>query len=234
MKISVIIPTLNEEACLPSLLSALGGDEFVAEVIICDGGSVDATRALARDAGAHVIETDLGRGQQLCAGAAKASGDVLWFLHADTVSGAGAPKAILHSLEQSPRSPGGNFRVVFDGDSEFSEWLTGFYAWLRSMGVYYGDSAVFVRRKAYEEMGGLLATALMEDYEFTRRLERAGPTLHIDHPAVTTSSRRFTDRAPWRIVSQWIFIHALYYCCVPGNWLSRVYHSHQHSPADQK
>lgn len=230
MTLSVIIPTLNEQASLPRVLKVLQRETHVSEVIVVDGGSTDATCEIAEDLGARVVEAPRGRGQQLCAGCEIATGSVLWFLHADTVPQKGTPYAILQALADAPEAPGGNFRVVFDGGTSFAEWLTGFYAWLRSHGIYYGDSAIFVRRAVFDHIGGIRPTSLMEDYEFTRRLERAGPTLNIEDPAVTTSSRRFKDRRPWRIVLQWVLIHAMYYCRVPGERMARLYRSEDHAP----
>lgn len=234
MRLSVIIPTLNEEDAIADLLAVLRDDPDVWEIIVVDGGSSDATRQIAASAGAHVIRTARGRGQQLCAGARAALGDIYWFLHADTRPERGAGQALLLALEHNPQAPGGNFQVWFDGERRFATWLNGFYAWLRSHGVYYGDSAIFVRRETYEALGGFRATALMEDYEFTRRLERVGPTLNIQSRSVQTSSRRFQNRSPWRIVLQWLVIHALYYCNVSGTRLAKLYQSQIHSPADQK
>ena len=69
---------------------------------------------------------------------------------------------------------GGNFRLLFDSDDPFSRWLDGFYVWLRSHGFYYGDSGIFMRRDVYDTMGGTRPIALMEDYDFVRRLEAHG------------------------------------------------------------
>ncbi|MEM6578245.1 MAG: hypothetical protein AAF678_07120, partial [Pseudomonadota bacterium] len=151
-------------------------------------------------------------------------------LHADTVPQSGALDALSRALEAAPEAPGGNFRVVFDGETAFASWLTGFYAWLRSRGLYYGDSAVFVRRSIYDAMGGIRPTALMEDFEFIRRMEKVGPTLNIKAPAVITSSRRFHNRRPWQIVLQWLIIHAMYYARVSGKRMAQVYHSTDHAP----
>jgi hypothetical protein len=99
------------------------------------------------------------------------------------------------SLSGDPRLVGGNFRLVFDGASRFSKWLTCFYAQIRWLGFYYGDSGIFVRRRVYDNVGGFRPIALMEDWDFVRRLERSGKTCCIADPALITSSRRFAGRS---------------------------------------
>ena len=125
---------------------------------------------------------------------------------------------------------GGNFRILFDGEDAFDRWLTRFYAWFRRFGLYYGDSAVFLRRETYEAIGGFRPIALMEDFDLCRRLERHGRTVCIDEPPVTTSSRRFEGRWPPKIVAGWLLIHALYYLGLSPNLLARLYKSSRHSP----
>jgi len=98
---------------------------------------------------------------------------------------------------------GGNFRLVFDGGTDFSRWLTGFCAWIRLLGLYYGDSGIFVRRSVYEALGGFRPIPLMEDWDFVRRLERFGRTCCIKDPPLVTSSRRFERRHPLGIVYGW-------------------------------
>lgn len=223
--ISVIIPALNEAQNLPGVLAALAGDGVEAEIIVVDGGSADGTPDVARRAGVRVIETAPGRGGQLRAGAEAAAGDVLWFLHADSRVPAGALIAVADALAAAPEAVGGNFRLLFDGDDEFSRWLDDFYARIRAKGVYYGDSGVFVRRSAYEALGGIPRLALMEDYDFNRRLERLGPTLCVDEPPLVTSSRRFEGRRKWAIIRGWLVIHGLFYLGVSDRWLARLYDS---------
>jgi len=229
--ISVIIPTLNEAGNLGRLLAVLVAQGPAAEIIVVDGSSQDGTQAVAATFPVTLLTGTKGRGQQLRAGAEAASGDVLLFLHADSRFPAGGLASIEAALRTSPEVVGGNFRVIFDGDSDFSRWLTGFYAWFRGHGLYYGDSAVFVRRDVYREIGGIRPMALMEDYDFTRRLERAGPTYCLDEPALVTSSRRFEGRRPASIVWGWIKIHALYYLGVPPNILARIYNSERRAAA---
>ena len=209
--ISVVIPTLNEARNLPALLRALRRESEAHEIVVADGGSRDGTPRLARAAGARLVRSAPGRGQQLAAGAQAARGDILLFLHADSGFPAGGLAHIARTLAEAPDCPGGNFRLLFDGDTGFSRWLTGFYAWIRARGLYYGDSGIFVRRAAYRDLGGIRPIALMEDYDFVRRLERSGPTRCIEDPPLVTSSRRFEGRRPLGIVLGWIEIHALFY-----------------------
>lgn len=226
--ISIIIPTLNESANLPALLAALTDESAANEIIVVDGGSTDGTQEIARRSGVRVIEAAPGRGNQLRVGAAAATYDVLWFLHADCRVASGACAAICRELAAVPNAPGGNFRLLFDGDDKFSRWLDGFYARIRAKGIYYGDSGVFVRRSAYEALGGIPPLALMEDYDFNRRLERLGPTVMIENPPLITSSRRFAGRRKWAIITGWLLIHALFYLRVPAPWLAWLYDSNRH------
>ncbi len=228
LTLSIIIPTLNEAAKIGTLIDGLRRQDAGCEIIVADGGSEDGTQAAARAAGARVIETTRGRGQQLKAGAELAEGDVLLFLHADTTFPDGGLAAIRNRL-QHDETTGGNFRVLFDGQDPFSAWLNGFYTWFRRHGLYYGDSAVFVRRCVYLELGGIRAISLMEDYDFTRRLERRGGTVCVEDPPVVTSSRRFAGRRPIAIVTQWLYLHALYHAGVPTSLLQRLYNSERTS-----
>ena len=118
---------------------------------------------------------------------------------------------------------GGNFRLVFDADTSFSRWLTRFYAGMRSLGFYYGDSGIFVRRSVYEALGGFRPIQLMEDWDFVRRLERFGRTRCIKDPPLVTSSRRFERRHPLEIVYGWVRIHALFWLGVSPDVLVEIY-----------
>lgn len=223
--ISVVIPTLNEAARLPPLLDALAREETLHEVIVVDGGSTDSTAAIAEARGVQVVQAPPGRGQQLHEGAGHASGDVLLFLHADTVFPAGGLAAIAMALTEEPRAPGGNFRLLFDGGDGFSRWLERFYAWIRARGIYYGDSGIFIRRPVCERLGGVRPIALMEDYDLVRRLEKAGKTLCIAEPPLITSSRRFQGRHPAAIVLGWLLFHTLYHLGVDPERLAALYDS---------
>ena len=222
--ISVIIPTLNEEARIGPVIDQIRADSTAPfEIIVADGGSTDGTTATAGKMNAKLVISAPGRGHQIAAGAANAAGDILWFLHADSRVAPGSLAAIRQAVD-ADRKTGGNFCVIFDGAGSFAEWLTGFYAWFRRRGLYYGDSGVFVRRDVYDGIGGMQPMALMEDYEFTRRMERFGGTCCIDHPALVTSSRKFEGRKPLNIVLGWMKIHALYSLGVRPDRLARIYY----------
>ena len=232
-EISIVIPALDERENLERLIPALATDDPADdpagdvgyEIIVVDGGSRDGSADVARALGARVLTTTRGRGNQLRAGADAARGEVMWFLHADCRPAVGAVRAIAAALGGRPELVGGNFRLMFEGGMRFDRWLTGFYAWFRGHGLYYGDSGIFVRRRAYRECGGFRPIALMEDYDFTRRLERLGATVCIEDPPLLTSSRRFKGRSAPAIVYGWLRIHALYHLGVRPERLARIYDS---------
>lgn len=223
--ISVIIPALNEAENLPITLNFLANEAIEHEIIVVDGGSTDGTREIARAKKVQVVDSPPGRGLQLRKGADKAQGDILWFLHADSQLAVGSLGAIAQAMQDAPDAPGGNFQLHFDGDDDFSRWLNGFYDRIRARGFYYGDSGVFVRRSVYEKIGGIQPLALMEDYEFNRRMERVGTTLLIRDPILVTSSRRFVNRGKWSIIAGWTFIHLLFYLGLPSSLLAKIYNS---------
>lgn len=230
--ISVIIPVLNEERALPALLASLVREPAAHEVIVIDGGSRDATAELARSSGALVLASPPGRGIQIANGARAAGGDILLFLHADSAFPRGGLTRIEEELTADPRLVGGNFRLLFDADTPFSRWLTGFYATMRRFGRYYGDSGIFVRRRVYDAIGGMRAIALMEDLDFVRRLERYGRTCCILDPPLMTSSRRFEGRPAPAIVYGWIKLHTLFFLGASPDRLAGIYSAHAPPGAD--
>ena len=146
-------------------------------------------------------------------------------LHADSRLPPGALERINEALSTDENVIGGNFRVVFDGDTAFSRRLTGFCAWIRLLGFYYGDSGIFVRRPVYEAIGGFRSMPVMEDWDFVRRLERFGRTCCIKNPPLVTSSRRFEGRRPLEILCGLVTIHALFWLGVSPDRLVEVYRS---------
>jgi len=186
MRLSIVIPTLNETARIEQTIrksSALQPHE----VIVADGQSQDGTGELAQSAGATVVTSEPGRGRQLNAGARAASGDVLLFLHADCWLEPPAAEQIETAL-QNETVVGGAFRQRIDHDRRVFRWLErGNTARARWRRMPYGDQGIFVRRSAFEAVGGFAEVRLMEDVllmrEFRRRRWRMellpGP-IHVD------------------------------------------------------
>src|SRR4051812_19423011 len=171
--LSIIIPTLDEAERIGALLDALAGMPGHFEVLVVDGGSRDGTPEVARSRGAVVLVPGRGRGTQMHAGAGLARGEVLWFLHADTIPPADALGRIAEALAD-PAVVGGNFELILSGTSRPARFLTWLYPRLRRLGLAYGDSAFFVRRSAYEQTGGFRPLPIFEDLDLLRRLRRAG------------------------------------------------------------
>ena len=219
--LSIIIPTLDEARSLGETLDAVAGFGEAVEVIVVDGGSVDATAEIARGRGVRLVKAGRGRGLQMRAGAEAARGPALWFLHADTRPAPECAGLIVRAL-RDPSVVAGNFRVNFDGGGRPARFLTWLYPRLRRLGLCYGDSAIFVRREAYREVGGFRPFPIFEDLDLVRRLRRRGRVAHLG-AVVTTSSRRFEGRSFALTFARWAFLQALYWAGVDPRTLGRMY-----------
>lgn len=194
--ISVVIPSLNAAETLPATLAALAPaavEGLVREVILVDGGSEDATRAIAEAAGARVILTAPGRGGQLAEGAAKASGDWLLFLHADTVLDSGwAAEAA--AFMRGPQTSAGVFTLAFDSEGAAASIVAaGAMIRTRLFGAAYGDQGLLISRVLYDAVGGFRSLPLMEDVEFLDRLRKHGRFVVFRARAVTSAQRYERD-----------------------------------------
>lgn len=225
MRLSIVIPALNEAEHIEAAITSAA--RVADEVVVVDGGSDDHTLRLAIGAGARAISAPRGRGQQLNAGARVASGEVLLFLHADARLPAQARPAVEGALQDS-KVQGGNFRLAFVPRGRAAcllSWANDVQR--RHLRLYYGDSGIFIRRSAFEALGGFPNTPLMEDHEFVRRLERNYPTRYVSQVEIEASARRF-EAAPLRAIGLWTAIHALHRLRVPAPVLARLY---RRSPA---
>lgn len=218
-RISILIPTLNEESCLAETLAvATRLQPF--EIIVADGGSVDRTVEIALEY-CRVAPCGTGRGVQQRAAAEMATGDVLWFLHADSTPSPDAMQAIDDCLADR-RVAGGNFSIRFDGEGQSARQLTTIYPWLRWFGLCYGDSGIFVRRTVYDAMGGFNPYPLFEDVDLVRRIREIGEFRTLPQ-RLTTSSRRFENRNFALVFAEWTALQMLFWAGVSPYRLARLY-----------
>jgi rSAM/selenodomain-associated transferase 2 len=194
--ISVVIPAYNEERALPDTLDCLFSQPGDFEVILVDGGSSDATRRIARRyCRVQLVEAAKGRASQMNAGAAKARGEWLLFLHADTL----LPVDGLARIANLPEEvAAGGFRHCFSG--------RGFGLWFISLAdnircrlsrIIFGDQAMFIRRRLFMGLGGFPDAARLEDVRFCEELVKHTRPVLLDQ-AVTTDSRKFVQQGVWR------------------------------------
>jgi len=192
---SIIVPALNEAAALPATLAAARAALPAAEVIVADGGSTDATVAIAVAHRAQVVLGPRGRGPQCRAGAAAARGELLLFLHADTLLPPDAGRVLTAAFARSEISIG-TFRLAFDRPGPFlraCSWFTRF----DSVFTRFGDQGIAVRRVFHDALGGFAPWPLFEDVDFLRRAR--GRARVWSFPAeVRTSARRFQRHGPLR------------------------------------
>ena len=194
-KISIIIPVLNEEKNIASVLSKLENAAGV-EIIIVDGGSADNTVEVARTFGKNavvevrVVETARGRAHQMNAGAKLAGGEMLLFLHADTE----LPEkfeAWVRRVLDGPNVVAGAFELEITASVAGLRWVERGVKWRsRVLQMPYGDQAIFLKAGAFWEAGGFPELPLMEDFELVRRLRRRG-NIALVPVAVRTSGRRW-------------------------------------------
>lgn len=220
MRISVVIPTLNEERLLLRAIDSVL--PFAGEVLVVDGNSTDRTVEMAGGAGTRILTGLRGRGAQLNCGARAAAGDILLFLHADCALGPGAGPAITAALSD-PAVVVGCFSLRVDSDDPALRWVAlGSNLRARWLGLPYGDQALFVRRLDFEAAGGFRDIPLMEDVDLVLRLKRRGRIACL-RETVTTSPRHWESRGPtWTTLVNWIAV-ALFLAGVPAERLAPLY-----------
>jgi len=221
--LSIVVPALNEAACIGSCVQALAAWRSLGvEVIVVDGGSADGTIAAAAPGADRVLQSARGRASQMNHGAAHARGDTLLFLHADTQLPNGAFNAINAALAD-PQVQWGRFDVRIEGRPlvlRLVAWLMNWRS--RITGIATGDQAIFVRRAVFVRLGGFPDQPLMEDVEFCKRMRK------LSRPAclrarVVTSGRRWERRGVWRTIALMWRLRWLYWRGTPPERLARLY-----------
>jgi rSAM/selenodomain-associated transferase 2 len=199
MRLSAVIPTLNESAHIGGLLADLAPARQAGhEVILVDGGSTDGTVEGASHLVDRSIQAPRGRACQMNAGASAATGEVLWFLHADTRLTPVAPAALLAACRVG--AAWGRFDVRLSGDLRVLRLVERLIN-LRSRltGIATGDQGIFVARAAFEQAGGFPDIPLMEDIALSKALRRQAPPACLRLPIVT-SSRRWEEQGTIRTI----------------------------------
>lgn len=223
--ISVIIPVLNEEKNVGKLISHLNENSagYITEIIVADGGSTDRTMNIGREMGAITLLCNKkGRGVQMNEGAAAAKGDILYFLHADTIVPNGFDQLIIQAYKNGYKS--GCFRLRFDD----THWALHLYSWFtrfRTTLVRFGDQSLFVDKELFEKLGGYdKSLVVMEDQELVRRI-RAKASFKLLKEYVVTSSRKYRDNGVFWLQTIFVLIFLLYYAGARQQMLVHLYKS---------
>lgn len=221
--LSIVIPALNAAAHIGDCLRASAAEGLVLEHLVVDGGSGDATVRVAESSGARVIGASRGRGSQLAAGAAAASGDWLLFLHADTMLApgwAGAVSAFIADPANETRAAAFRFRL--DDPSPAARRLEALVAWrCRMLALPYGDQGLLIGRRLYELIGGFRPMPLYEDVDIIRRIGRRRLVM-LPVEAVTSAERYRRAGYVMRPMGNLACL-ALYFAGVPPRLLARLY-----------
>ncbi|AFY31507.1 glycosyl transferase family 2 [Calothrix sp. PCC 7507] len=205
-KISIIIPTINEAGNIKEAINSTQPSTNV-EVIVVDGGSKDDTLAIAQTLGVKIISSPPGRAVQMNMGATAARGEILLFLHADTLLPTGFD-AMIRTVLQQPGTVAGAFTLRIDASGlgmRLVEWGVKWRSHFWQMP--YGDQAIFLTKEIFQQFGGYPELPIMEDFELIRRLKRQSKITIIPVPVVT-SARRWLQKGilPTTLMNQIVII----------------------------
>ena len=218
--ISVIIPTYNEEQIIGQLLTSLISVPSL-EIIVSDGGSQDATRSICEGFAIQFISGLLGRGTQQNAGARRATGDILCFLHADSKLENRVFEEIQQTVEQGREW--GCCTLSFDAKGLFFKYL----AWISNLrakyfSVCFGDQGIFCTAELFLAVGGFRQYPLMEDLDLSKRLRKVSRA-NVIHGKIVTSARRFTQGGSWRTLIKMQVLQLLFHLGVNPDKLASIY-----------
>jgi rSAM/selenodomain-associated transferase 2 len=218
VKISVVIPTLDAAATLPATLAAVGS---VAELVVADGGSVDATVVHAESAGARVVVAPRGRGGQLAAGIEATTEQWLLLLHADTRLTSGWQATAAAHMRDNP-DKAGYFCFLLDSAHPRARRLERLVRWrCRIFALPYGDQGLLIDRETLRRVGGMRPLPLMEDVDLVRRLGRR-KLVGLTAGAVTSAAK--WERDGWyRRSCRNLLCLSLWFLGVPAGRIARLY-----------
>jgi rSAM/selenodomain-associated transferase 2 len=221
LKVSIIVPTLNEAQGLSETLTQIQ-QLCPHELVVSDGGSDDNTLKIAKKFTEHVVRGPAGRALQMNAGAQIATGDIFLFLHADSRIEPASFEKMLNSLKSSEKI-GGAFSLCIDSN-KWSLRLITRLANLRSkyFGMAYGDQAFFVKNSTFQQMNGFAKFPICEDIDFFKRLRKLGPVILLKEK-VLTSPRRWVKEGIWFTTLRNILIAILFELGFPPRILTKWY-----------
>ncbi|SIQ87281.1 TIGR04283 family arsenosugar biosynthesis glycosyltransferase [Maribacter ulvicola] len=209
--ISIIIPVLNEEKYIKNILATISNNsdsKNIKEILVVDGGSTDLTITNAQKYGATVIYGNKGRATQMNLGAAKATGDILYFLHVDSLPPKNFDRSILNEIHKGFEV--GCFQMRFNSKSPFLK----FFSWCTRINHQVcrgGDQSLFITPTFFQQLNGFNENyVIYEDNEFIQRVYKKKP-FKIISSAVTTSARRYEERGTVRLQYHFGMIHLKYY-----------------------
>jgi len=223
MTVSIIIPTLNESENITRLLRHLrcSADERLADLIVSDGGSEDSTLEQARSSGACALRSPRpGRAAQMNYGAARSRGEVLYFVHADTIP----PASYLDDIQQAVEEgyPIGSYRSRYDTDHpllQINAYFTRFdFPWCRG-----GDQSIFITREVFDAFDGYPESfCIMEEYELMRRIRQQHP-FKIMEDATLISARKYEENSYLRVQLANLIVFNMYRMGFSQERLARTY-----------
>jgi len=220
--LSIVIPALNEATTLPETIRRARANPEVREIILVDGGSSDATRAVAEELGCRILAAPSGRGGQMRAGASQTQSDVVLLLHADTWLPPEAGHAVMNCLRDNTVVAGGFWKKF--NHTPFlllgSRWKCAVRMLIGRRIV--GDQGMFIRSHILEKVGGVPDLPLMEEFELCRRLRKEG-RLALADATVITSARRFRKLGVIRTYLRMWRVATLYRLGRPAHELRRIY-----------
>lgn len=224
MKISVIIPTLNEAENIKRLLNHLykyGGTDLY-EIIVSDGGSSDNTLKITRNKGATIVSSEIrGRAFQMNEGAKIATGDILYFVHADTIPPVEFVMEIQKAVSQNKKA--GCFRFRYNSDRKLLA-INSYFT--RFNGVFSGggDQSLYIKKKLFDELEGFdKAHIIMEDYELVNRIRKKGIKFYVIPKEVIVSARKYNNYSYLRVKFSNLLVFLLYKLGVKPEKLSVLY-----------
>ncbi len=229
LKLSIIIPCLNEAQNIATTLHRLQKARNRGhEIILCDGGSRDNTVKISQPLVDHLLNTAAGRATQMNAGAHIAKGNVLCFLHADTLAPENIDEIILNAFTvSSHRKVWGFFTIKLSSSRwpfRIIEWLINKRSCITKIAS--GDQGIFIKKSTFQKLSGYTEIPLMEDINISKHLKKLSHPVCIKSSPLITSSRRWEKHGIIRTVLLMWRLRFAYFCGAPADTLSKVYKNH--------